>query len=259
MKVVSRRGLLRLLVPCTSALALLTSGCGSDKPATNEASRAPTAQSASEPALYPTAPGTSSERAGVESRESVGAQPLSCSAQIGEARAGKLVTQCIAVSPATHPPCNAANSCAMIRNEVARGCAIIGEDAAMTPECGGIDPIGKQAAADMVERYYDAINAHDYASAWTLWGQDGGASGKTLAAFQQGFAHTRHVHVDIGTVSDVEGAAGSIYVTVPVTVDAELDDGTRQRFVGSYALRQINRSMGVSQGWHIATAKLQPA
>lgn len=185
--------------------------------------------------------------------------PIACSSEIGEAAARKLVAQCIAVSPATRPPCNAANSCAMIRNEVARRCAIIGEDAAKTPECGGIDPIGKEAAADMVERYYAAINARDYASAWTLWGPDGGTSGQTLQTFGNGYAHTRRVHVDIGKVSDVEGGAGSIYVTVPVTVDAELDDGRRQRFTGSYALRQINRGMGISQGWHITSAKLRPA
>ncbi|MGG2005326.1 hypothetical protein [Novosphingobium resinovorum] len=46
-------------------------------------------------------------------------------------------------------------------------------------------------------------------------------------------------------------------MTVPVTVNAELDDGRRQRFTGSYALRQINRGMGISQGWHITSAKLR--
>jgi len=185
------------------------------------------------------------------------AGPIACSSEIGEAAARKLVAQCIAVSPATRPPCNAANSCAMIRNEVARGCAILGEDWAKTPQCGGVDPIGKEAAADMLDRYYAAINARDYASAWTLWGPNGGPSGKTLQAFSDGYAHTRRVHVGIGKVSDVEGGAGSIYVTVPVTVNAELDDGRRQRFIGSYALRQINRGMGISQGWHITSAKLR--
>lgn len=240
------------LIFTASAFALLLSGCGSDKappqPSESSAALDTSEASPSEPAPSP-AP---------QSVAAVDSQPLSCSAQIGEAAAKALVKRCIAVSPATRPPCNAANSCAMIRNEIARGCAIIGEDATRTPECGGVDPVGKQAAADMVDRYYDAINARDYASAWTLWGPDGGTSGKTLTAFEEGFAHTRRVHVDIGTVSDVEGGAGSLYVTVPVTVNAELDDGKQQRFTGEYALRQINRGMGVSQGWHITTAKLRP-
>ena len=245
--------MLRVL-PAASALVLLLSACGGEPTATatGEAPSSPapeTVSAAPIEALPQSAPSSPAADAG----------SIACSSEIGEAAARKLVAQCIAFSPATRPPCNAANSCAMIRNEVARGCAILGEDAAKTPECGGIDPIGKEAAADMVKRYYAAINARDYASAWTLWGPDGGPSGQTLQAFSDGYAHTRRVHVDIGKVSDVEGGAGSIYVTVPVTVDAELDDGRRQRFTGSYDLRQINRGMGISQGWHITTAKLRPA
>ncbi|MGF7152556.1 nuclear transport factor 2 family protein [Novosphingobium gossypii] len=247
----------RLMLPVVSTLALLVSGCGDGGPSSSDATPAASASVEASAAAAPQSPPSSEPKAA--SVAVADTQPLSCAAQVGDAAARKLVAQCIAVSPATRPPCNAANSCAMIRNEVARGCAILGEDAAGTAECSGVDPIGKQAAADMVERYYDAINARDYASAWALWGPDGGASGKTLTAFQDGFVHTRRVHVDIGKVSDVEGGAGSLYVTVPVTIDAELDDGTRQRFTGSYALRQINRGMGISQGWHITTAKLRPA
>ena len=47
----------------------------------------------------------------------------SCLAEIGETAAAQLVDQCIQMSPATRPPCNAANSCDMIRDEIARGCA----------------------------------------------------------------------------------------------------------------------------------------
>jgi hypothetical protein len=240
-----------------AALVLLAAGCGGADPTpqANESAGAATGEVVAETAPAPseTAPPTTAMPLALSAKTS----PIACTSEIGAKAAAALVAQCRAVSPATHPPCNAANSCAMIRNEVARGCAIIGSDAIKTPECGGIDPVGREAAADMVERYYAAINAHDYASAWMLWG--GGGGGKTLDAFTAGFAQTRRTHVDVGEVSDVEGGAGSIYVTVPVTVDAELADGRRQRFTGSYALRQINRGMGVSQGWHITTASLRPS
>lgn len=49
----------------------------------------------------------------------------SCEAEIGTARAGRLVRQCIEVSPATRPPCNARNACGMIRDEIARGCDML--------------------------------------------------------------------------------------------------------------------------------------
>lgn len=49
----------------------------------------------------------------------------SCYQSIGTARASVLVKQCIQVSPATHPPCNAANACAMITDEIQRGCGML--------------------------------------------------------------------------------------------------------------------------------------
>jgi hypothetical protein len=45
-----------------------------------------------------------------------------CRAEIGEQRAAELVRQCIDISPATHPPCHADNPCALIRDEIRRGC-----------------------------------------------------------------------------------------------------------------------------------------
>ncbi|WP_156088706.1 hypothetical protein [Pseudomonas viridiflava] len=52
----------------------------------------------------------------------------SCAEAIGQKRAESLVKQCINVSPATHPPCNVANSCGMINSEVERGCGLLGDD-----------------------------------------------------------------------------------------------------------------------------------
>lgn len=52
----------------------------------------------------------------------------SCAAEIGWRSAERLVERCLDVSPATHPPCNAENSCAAIRSEIERGCALIRND-----------------------------------------------------------------------------------------------------------------------------------
>jgi len=62
-------------------------------------------------------------------------EPGSCLAEIGEARAKSLVTRCIAVSPATRPPCNTANPCALIQGEIDRACAMYGPDEQKPKEC----------------------------------------------------------------------------------------------------------------------------
>ncbi len=189
-----------------------------------------------------------------------GSSVRSCAAQIGAAAAKKRVDVCRDVSPATHPPCNAANSCALIEDEIARSCALFDDDGAPMKGCD-TDPKGSQAAADVVRRYYSAIDARDYATAWTQWGDDG-RPGQTLAAFERGFDHTRSTHVSVGALKPAEGGAGSIYQEVPVTVEATLDDGTRQRFTGTYVIRRVNGVDGASASqlrWHIDSAVLKPA
>ena len=46
---------------------------------------------------------------------SVGGGNGSCLKSAGAVRANELVRRCLKVSPATHPPCNAENSCSLIR------------------------------------------------------------------------------------------------------------------------------------------------
>ncbi|MCH4268897.1 MAG: hypothetical protein LKF80_10895 [Brevundimonas sp.] len=59
----------------------------------------------------------------------------SCLAEIGEARSKRLVERCIAVSPATRPPCNSTNPCILIQGEIDRSCAMYGPDEKKPKEC----------------------------------------------------------------------------------------------------------------------------
>lgn len=51
-----------------------------------------------------------------------------CRQEIGKKAAEVLVSQCMEISPATHPPCNSSNSCEMIKDEIKRGCDMAGND-----------------------------------------------------------------------------------------------------------------------------------
>ena len=48
-----------------------------------------------------------------------------CTQGVGQERASRLVQECLQVSPATHPPCNAQNSCVLIIDEIKRGCGLL--------------------------------------------------------------------------------------------------------------------------------------
>jgi len=52
-----------------------------------------------------------------------------CAAEVGAARAERYVAQCQQVSPATHPPCNVANPCGVMLDEIRRSCAMFEKDA----------------------------------------------------------------------------------------------------------------------------------
>jgi hypothetical protein len=59
----------------------------------------------------------------------------SCREAIGAAASARLVERCIQVSPATRPPCNAANPCVLIQGEIDRACKLWERDGNPPAEC----------------------------------------------------------------------------------------------------------------------------
>ncbi|WP_019517637.1 hypothetical protein [Sphingomonas sp. Mn802worker] len=115
-------------------------------------------------------------------------------------------------------------------------------------------------ARAVVQHYYAAIDRGDYRTAYRSWSRGGQASGQRYRQFARGFSNTRHTSVVTGTPSDPEGAAGSSYIRVPVTVRATLKNGIAQRFTGSYTLRRVNDVDGSTteqRQWHLEDASLR--
>jgi ketosteroid isomerase-like protein len=121
------------------------------------------------------------------------------------------------------------------------------------------DPTSPESAADIVRQYYAAIDAGDFRGAYDLWAGEGAASGKTFEEFAGGFPHTTQVNATIDEPGKVEGAAGSRYVEVPVSIRAVTDDGEPQRFVGHYVLRRsvVDGATEAERLWRIYSANLK--
>ena len=193
------------------------------------------------------------------STASVVTTSVSCESAIGRAMADRIAHQCRTVAGETHPSCTTANRCTTMIDEIARNC-VYGAGGNTLPQ-GCTLPTETLRATDAVVEFYVALNAKDFATAYHLWGQGGAASGKSLAEFQQGFADTRSTQLNVVSVSDVEGAAGSLYATVSVTLVATMNDGRTQRFRGDYIMRRVNDVPGASAEqlrWHIDSARLRP-
>ncbi len=109
----------------------------------------------------------------------------------------------------------------------------------------------------VIRDYYDAINRRDFRTAYLLWGDSGRSSGKTLDEFQAGYAGTDSAQVVPAAPGRVEGAAGSRYVEVPVTLQAWTRGG-EQQFAGSYVLRRtvVDGATETQRRWHIYSADI---
>jgi hypothetical protein len=115
-----------------------------------------------------------------------------------------------------------------------------------------------QAAVEIIEDYYAAINGRDYRRAYELWNGAGEASGQSFAEFAGGFEGTVEVRVDIGSPGRVEGAAGSRYVAVPIELVALHGDGRRESFAGTYTLRRavVDGASTEERSWRIHSADI---
>ncbi|MFT4955040.1 MAG: hypothetical protein ACI8U3_001422 [Brevundimonas sp.] len=112
---------MRRLIAPVAALAMLAACQQAEEPAPPTA-EAPATPAPTQPAPEP-ATGTPA------------AEPVSCEAELGLEAAQALVERCVRVSPATRPPCNVANPCAMIQGEIDRSCALWEDDDNVPAEC----------------------------------------------------------------------------------------------------------------------------
>lgn len=107
---------------------------------------------------------------------------------------------------------------------------------------GPIDPKSVEAAGQVVQRFGALIEQRSFVEAEKLWGDATAA-----ASFEKSLEP--NTHLEIGELGETEGAAGSIYTTVPVVF---YGDGFRRP--ANVILRRINDVPGSTaeqRRWHI--------
>jgi hypothetical protein len=118
-----------------------------------------------------------------------------------------------------------------------------------------------QGAANVVQTYFGLIESGRFGEAWRLWSDGGKASGMSEVAFAASFARYAEYHAQIGAPSRIEGAAGSLYVEVPVVVYGRLKNGGEVHMSGPFTLRRSNDVPGSTaeqRSWHIHASGLKP-
>lgn len=97
----------------------------------------------------------------------------------------------------------------------------------------------RSSAAALVRSLYNAINRHEYARAFDYFSTP---PAKTYESYQAGFADTDQVDVLVGNVSS-DGAAGSVYYSVPTAIKSRDSKGNAKYFAGCYTVRAVNGSI----------------
>ena len=114
---------------------------------------------------------------------------------------------------------------------------------------GPIDPKSAEAAGQVVQHYGALIEQRRMGEAAKLWG-DAGAAGQ----FALQLKRYPEAHLEIGKPGDMEGAAGSSYVTVPVTFYGKDQNNADFRRAADAILRRVNDVPGSTEAqrrWHI--------
>lgn len=118
-----------------------------------------------------------------------------------------------------------------------------------------------QGAANVVQTYYALIEQGKYEDAWHLRTDSLQPDATGAKAFADSFAKYAEYHANIGAPGRIEGAAGSLYVDVPIQIYGRMKDGTPFSSAGTITLRRVNDvpgSTAAQREWHIATSDVKP-
>lgn len=135
---------------------------------------------------------------------------------------------------------------------------------ATSPEAG-MPSLGESYQDDrstpvlLIGSLYNAIDRHEYLRAWSYFSEESGRP--DFEAFQKGYETTGGVRLKLGEpVSD--GAAGSVFTSVPTVIEATGTDGSVRVFSGCYVTRLVqpaNQATPPFVPLQIVKATLRPA
>lgn len=114
-------------------------------------------------------------------------------------------------------------------------------------------------AVAVVKAYFDAVRSGRSTEAYRMWGNKGHDSGTTDAQFAAHIRSFKDIDVAVEDPGQMEGAAGSIYIEIPVKISGVSGQGMPLSTEGVVTLRRVNNVPGAdpdSLRWHIVKSTL---
>ena len=119
-----------------------------------------------------------------------------------------------------------------------------------------VDPKSAQAARQVVDRYARLLEQGRLAETRVLW-----TEGSALGDIEAQLEKFERLQAEAGDPGRIEGAAGSIYVDVPLRLTGQGKDGSPITLAGPVTLRRANDVPGSTEEqrrWQIYRVDLQP-
>lgn len=124
---------------------------------------------------------------------------------------------------------------------------------------GATAPAGAETAVGVVRRFGDLLEQRQFAEARRMYAEDGAASGITDEQFAARFEDFATIDSAVEHPARIEGAAGSLYAQVQLTLTGELKSGEPYSRTGLVTLRRVNDVPGATEEqlqWHILNVRL---
>jgi len=125
--------------------------------------------------------------------------------------------------------------------------------AALVPSQNLLPYEDRTTAVELLASLFNAVNLKEYGRAYGYWETPPAPS---LEQFAQGYADTADVLLAVSPPTVIEGAAGSMYTSIPTLLLATHTDGSRHVFLGCYVARRPNPAMvsPPDPGWSLYSA-----
>jgi hypothetical protein len=126
-------------------------------------------------------------------------------------------------------------------------------------------PTSAQGAANQMQIYFALIGEKKFDQAWELWNGEPteapNGTGFTKAQFAADMNRYYQYSAQVGAPGESDGAAGSIFITVPVQIYGRLKNGEAFHQRGDATLRRVNDVDGSTERqrqWHIVKIEAAP-
>lgn len=119
-----------------------------------------------------------------------------------------------------------------------------------------IDPKGPAGAKAVLGRYAKLVGQQRWAEARQLW-----TEGSDTSAIEAQLQQFERLEMSVGDPGLAEGAAGSIFIEIPLQLTGTSKSGEALALAGTATLRRVNEVPGsseVQRRWHIYRLDLQP-